>query len=628
MGNLLTLGLTAAMTLSAAQLSHAEAQGTLYYGGPILTMEGDKPAYAEVVVSDGGMIAFVGKDSAARKQFPDARMIDLQGKFLMPSFRDPHGHFAFAVQMVDQVNLAIPPVGPVTSIAKVIEQLSEYKKERSIKDGEFIIGWGYDQDGLKEKRHITRLDLDKAFPDNPIILIHVSGHGGVLNSKALEWAGLTKDSETPPGGIIARLPGGSEPAGLIMETAWVPVMGRLPRPSLEHRLAIIGDAQMEYASNGYTSAVEGFALIDDVDFLQTAASEGKLFIDVAALMGFPQIEEWLDNPKYPFENEYTNNFRIAAMKITQDGSPQGKTAYMREPYLTGGPAGEKNWRGEPSSSKQAFEKLVKTAMENKLPLQVHCNGDAAIDMVIDAVRASGITARDDRRTVVVHSNLQAPGQLDAYVELGLTPSYFTNHAYFWGDVHVENFGSERAFNLSPMKTARAKGLVVANHTDFNITPLDPFFTMWTAMNRESRTGVIIGPDERVDAYTALQALTTGPAWQFFEEERVGKLKPGMEASFVILDRNPLKVAGTDEIKDIVVLETIKEGTTIYKATTAGPDTNRTIGSDRDAYGCLPAAGYSWCARIEKCVRPWQLASKEGFENTLGAFDKYCGNSGN
>ena len=130
--------------------------------------------------------------------------------------------------------------------------------------------------------------------------------------------------------------------------------------------------------------------------------------------------------------------------------------------------------------------MVKTAMDNKLPLQVHCNGNAAIDMVIGAMRATGITAKDDRRTMIVHPNIQALDQLDSYVEPGLTPSCFTNHTFFSGDVHVMNFGKKRAFNLSPMNAARKKGLIGSNHTDFNITPLDPFFTMWTAMKRESR----------------------------------------------------------------------------------------------------------------------------------------------
>lgn len=553
------------MGLASGSFSAAFAQKlpTHYFGGPILTMSGETPAYVESLVSHGGKIAYAGKRAAATKQFPNAIRVDLKGKFLMPSFRDPHGHFSFAIRMMDQVNVAIPPVGTVTDIDSIITQLHAFKKKRGLDDKAMLVAWGYDQDGLTEKRHVTKQDLDADFPTNPVVLIHVSGHGAVFNSRALEMGGITAETETPAGGVIARLPGGNEPAGLLMETAWIPLFAMLPVASEEKRLNLISATQEEYARNGYTSAVDGFATTEDVRFLQKAAAQGKLYIDIAALMAFVEMEQWLDNPEFPFEQNYNNHFRIAAMKITQDGSPQGKTAYMREPYLTGGHAGEKDWRGEPTSSRATFEKLIQTGLDKNLPLQVHCNGDAAIDMLIDAARKAGVTAKDDKRIVVVHSNIQAMDQLDSYVELGLTPTYFSNHAYFWGDVHTENFGEERASHISPMKTAKEKGLVFSNHTDFNITPLDPFFTVWTAMKRESRSGVIIGPQERIDAYTALQALTTGPAWQFFEESRVGRLDVGMESSFVITDKNPLKITDVDDIRTIKILQTIKEGEAIY-----------------------------------------------------------------
>ena len=556
---------------SGINFSTAGGASTLYYGGSILTMDGENPGYVESVVTEEGGIVFTGKQSDAKKQFPAAAMVDLQGKFLMPSFRDPHGHFSFAIRMMDQVNIAIPPVGTVRNISDVVKRLQQFKIEKSLGDKAILVGWGYDQDGLEEKRHITKNDLDADFPDNPVILIHVSGHGAILNSRALALAGISAETKTPAGGVIARLPGGNEPAGLLMETALIPIMAMIPKASEEHRLKVIKEAQMEYARNGYTSAVDGFATTEDVAFLQLAASQGKLFIDVAALMAFVDIDKWLDNPDFPFSKDYNNNFRIAAMKITEDGSPQGKTAYMREPYLTGGPAGQKNWRGAPSLPKAEFEHLVSTALDKNIPLQVHCNGDAAIDILIEAVRSAGVKAKDNKRITVIHSNIQAMDQLDSYVELGLTPSYFSNHAFFWGDVHVMNFGQERASHISPMRTAGQKGLIFSNHTDFNITPLDPFFTMWTAMKRESRTGDIIGPNETIGAYSALQALTTGPAWQFFEENRVGKLKVGMEASFVILDQDPLRVSEVDEIKKIEVLKTIKEGNAIYTKVLAQGD---------------------------------------------------------
>ena len=155
----------------------------------------------------------------------------------------------------------------------------------------------------------------------------------------------------------------------------------------------------------------------------------------------------------------------------------------------------------------------------------------------------------------------------------MSPSYFTNHTYFWGDVHVRNFGPARAAFISPVKAAKAKGIVFSNHTDFNVTPLDPFFVIWTAMAHQSRTGQVIGPEQRVDAYTALQGLTTGAAWQLFEENRKGTIKEGLLADLVILSADPVKT-DVDSIRDIKLLETIKKGKAIYTRTPFTPRVHR------------------------------------------------------
>jgi predicted amidohydrolase YtcJ len=208
--------------------------------------------------------------------------------------------------------------------------------------------------------------------------------------------------------------------------------------------------------------------------------------------------------------------------------------------------------------------MVKAAHAKGLQLYIHANGDATIDQAIRAVRAAGITAADDRRTVVIHSQIQRPDQLDEYAALGISPSYFTNHTFFWGDVHRANLGAERAAFLSPMKAAVAKGLVVSNHSDFNVTPLDPMFILWTSMARTSKSGVVVGPDQRVDAYAGLKALTTGPAWQYREEDRRGRIRTGLLADFVVLSADPVET-DVSGIRDIRVVETIKEGRTVYPA---------------------------------------------------------------
>jgi predicted amidohydrolase YtcJ len=468
-----------------------------------------------------------------------------------------------AVLMVTQVNVASPPMGKVTDIPSMIKKLQDFKEENNVKDGEWIVGWGYDQDLLVEKRHITKLDLDKEFPNNKVLIIHISMHGAVLNSKALEWAGLDKNSETPEGGVIARLPGGNEPAGLVMEMAYLPVFTKLPQPSEDEMMELMNAAQMLYTSNGYTHAVEGFTHIKDMNTLKRAAKENRFFIDIASLPGFTEIDKWLNNPEYKF-GEYNNRLKFQGGKFTLDGSPQGLTAYMAEPYKVPGPNGEENWVGSTSIPRKELTKLAKTMVDNNVQIMFHANGDGAIEDAIYAIENAGITSDQDKRPVIIHSQFQKPEHLLKYVELGISPTYFTNHVFYWGDVHIRNVGEKKASFISPIKEANDLGIVTSNHTDFNVTLLDPFFVMWTSMKRETRSGKILGADQRIDVYTALQNITTGPAYQFYEETRKGKIKEGLLADFVILDTNPLKVKNVDDIKNVKIIETIKEGKVVFK----------------------------------------------------------------
>lgn len=534
---------------------------SVYFNGKIITINDQKPRAQSVAVRDG-RILYVG-DMRGSKPFinEQTQQVNLDGKTLLPAFIDAHSHFMFSLNQINQANVANPPVGPATDIASTIAELKKFQAERKVATGGWIVGWGYDQEGLSEARHMTRDDLDPHFPDHKVMLIHVSGHGAILNSQALAWAKVDADTPTPSGGIIARQPDGKTPAGLLMETAYLPVFENLPKPSEAERLQLMKPAQMLYASNGYSHAQEGFSHLPDVAFLRKAAAEGEIFLDIVSLLGFTGFNEWLNNPNYKL-GEYNNGLKLQGLKITQDGSPQGRTAFVSEPYLTGGPAGQAHWRGETTVPEKDFDAMVKAAVDNNVQVFVHANGDATIDEVISSLEKAGVKADQDRRTVVIHSQFQRPEHLDKYVELGISPSYFTNHAFFWGDVHVQNIGLEKASFISPMQSANDKGLVTSNHTDFNVTPLDPMLMVWTAVKRETRSGKILGPDQRVSVYDALKALTINPAYQVFEEQQKGSIEVGKQANFVILSDNPMTV-DVDNIRDIKVLQTIKQGKTIY-----------------------------------------------------------------
>jgi predicted amidohydrolase YtcJ len=415
---------------------------------------------------------------------------------------------------------------------------------------------------MAEKREMTAADLDAAFPDNPVFVGHVSLHGAVCNSAALKKFGVTKDTPTPKGGVIIRKPGTNEPEGLLMEAAWMPIFLNLPKPSEEDLLKRFKDGQMIYASAGITTAQEGSTPAPDIELLQKAAKQGLLFIDVAA---YPFITEaktvFMKNPPETF-GKYSNRLKLGGIKITTDGSPQGRTAFFTKPYLTGGPGGEKEWRGEPLFPKAQLHEFVKLVYDSKVQLIIHCNGDAAIDMFLDAHESNAKDRMADLRTTVIHSQFVRKDQLQKYADYKIIPSYYTEHTFYFGDTHVKNRGKEQAAFLSPMNTSLKMGIRCVNHTDFNVAPIDQMFVMWTAVNRTTRTGEVLGPDERVTPLQALKAITLDSAYMFKEEKTKGSLEVGKLADLVILDKNPLKVEPM-AIKDIKVVETIKQGKTVY-----------------------------------------------------------------
>jgi predicted amidohydrolase YtcJ len=254
------------------------------------------------------------------------------------------------------------------------------------------------------------------------------------------------------------------------------------------------------------------------------------------------------------------------VKITGDGSPQGKTAFLTKPYVKP-PAGTGvDYKGYPTVTQEELDRWFDLAWRNNLQLIVHCNGDGAADQMISAVRKTiAAQGKRDLRPVMIHAQMIRHDQVDAMAELGIIPSFFTAHTFFWGDWHIaETVGPERAFGMSPAAYALKKGLRFTNHTDANVVPPNHLTAMWTAVNRVSRSGIIVGPDERISPLEALKAVTLNAAHQYFEESFKGSIEVGKLADLVILDKNPLKIDPM-AIKDIRVIQTIKDGQTIYAA---------------------------------------------------------------
>jgi len=564
-------------TSSSSEGTARTPADTIYRNGTVLTMVDDRRQADAVAVAGGKILAVGSEADVMATKGANTVVVDLAGHTLMPSFIDAHGHFMNAIQVVKWANVQGVPAGPISSIADFVPVLQEQARTFALKPGDWIIGYGYDRSNLVEGRELNVDDLDPAFPDNPIMLIHSSNHGAVLNTAAFRLVGYDENTPTPPGGIIVRKPGTNIPYGLIMETAFLPIFTKAPKPSERQLLDTLDDAQKIYTRVGVTTVQEGATAAKDLRVLRKGADEGLLYLDVVSLPLFLEIPELAQDfaPDFvggpadiPDEaakafGTYNNRLKLQGIKFIIDGSPQGKTAFWTQPLLTPGPDGQPDWRGQPLFPPETILKTMAAVHAKGLQVFCHANGDAAIDLAIDGMRATGVKAADDRRTVIVHSQCMRPDQLDPYAELGFSPSFFSAHTFYWGDEHLANLGPQRADFISPMASAFAKGLRCSNHSDFSVTPMEPMRVMWSSMVRTSKKGVVLGADERIDNWKALQALTIEAAWQIFEEKTKGSLEAGKLADMVILDANPL-TAAPEALLDIAVLETLKEGKTVYR----------------------------------------------------------------
>ena len=554
----------AVAALRFASAAAADPADRIIRGGSIVTVNPAQPT-AEAVAIRGGKIVAVGSQAdVLQHKGPSTQVTDLAGRTLVPGFVDGHSHFFTCGTVQVQALCASPPAGPCTTVADVLGQLKKLQARLKLAPGKFVVGFGYDPDLLAEKRAPTKQELDAAFPDNPVILVHVSGHGAMLNSKALAAYDITAATPTPSGGVIGREPGSDEPNGLLFETAFLPVFAKVPGPSDDEQIELLKTGQDLYLREGITTAQEGATMKHDFDLLQIAAARGLLKLDVIALPFITDIDAIFDGQPPRSEKTYTNRLRIGGVKLLMDGSPQGKTAFFTTPYLTGGPAGQKDWRGEPTFPQPLLNEMVKKVYDGGAQLFVHCNGDAAIDALLEAHRfAAGDDPAKPRGTVGIHSQFIRPDQLRKYAAWKITPSFFTLHCFYFGDTHIANRGLEQAAFISPLKSARALGLRPSNHTDFNVSPLSQIFTIHTAVNRVTRSGRVLGGDERVTPLEALEAVTIDGARQYGEEDQKGSIEVGKLADLVILSGNPLTVAPAT-IQDIRVEETIKDGATVWR----------------------------------------------------------------
>lgn len=564
----LTLGAAFAALVSVAPRAFAaDTADTIYSGGPILTMDDAAPR-AEAVAVKGGRILAVGAAADVMKLKGDStKLVDLGGRTMLPGFIDPHGHTSLGGLQALSANLLPPPDGVVDSIPALLKVMTDYSTEHAdrIKEAKILIGFGYDNAQLKELRHPTKEDLDKVSTDYPVLAIHQSGHIAALNSKGLEVVGYTAATPNPVGGVIDRMPGSQEPNGVLEETAWfdkvTTLLGGIGPTGM---VALVKAGQDLWASYGYTTAQEGRATPGLADVIKSLGEKGELKVDIPVYMEALSSKDYIKANVSP---SYVNHTRIAGGKLVIDGTPQGFTALRDQPYYK--PVGNypPDYKGVQDATNDQVIDMFDWAYANGVQMLTHSNGEAATDLLISAIRnAQQKHGKLPVKPVLVHGQFQREDQVDSVVELGIFPSLFPMHTFYWGDWYRETvIGAADADNISPTGWYRTRGSMFSTHSDAPVTYPNTIRVLAATVTRRSRSGDILGPTQRVSAEEGLKAMTLWPAFQYGEEKYKGSIEVGKLADFVILTEDPTAI-DPETIIDVKVAETIKEGVSIYAAT--------------------------------------------------------------
>lgn len=538
----------------------------MYRNGTVLTMDSRGSRAEAVAVADGSILAVGSQAEMQPLAAPDTVVIDLHGRTMLPGFIDPHSHFVTAGLLeATQINLASPPVGTVRNIGEIKAILR--RKAAATPPGGWIVGYGYDDTALEERRHPTAADLDEASQEHPILIQHVSGHFLTCNNFALRLAQYDAATPNPAGGVIRRDEHGA-PNGVLEEPAAMnPVMRCMPPVTDAQWMAGIEAAGKTYTAKGVTTAQDGCIAEPDWAALRRAHGRGLLRNRVQILPGVGDI----DLSQFPVHASGTpltsdGKISLGAAKLFADGSLQGYTGYLSNPYhkhlyaLPGGTL----WRGYPVEDPLVFRDRIIELHCKGWQIAVHGNGDDAIQIILDAYEAAQRRyPRADARHIIIHCQTVREDQLDRIARLGVIPSFFVVHTYFWGDRHYDIFlGPDRAERIDPLRSALSRGLLFTNHNDTFVTPIDPLLSVWSAANRITSGGRVLGADQTIPVMDALRSVTSWAAYQAREEHSKGTLEPGKLADMVILEENPLDVP-RESIRDIPIRATLVGNELVY-----------------------------------------------------------------
>lgn len=524
----------------------------------ILTMDPEQPNAEALAFENGKIIAVGDLESVKNIVGNKYEYYDLEGKTVVPGFIESHDHMVLYGSILNLLDVS-PFVTP--SLKEALQKLKTQGKPD--KDG-WIYAIGADQTLYTEKRGPTRQELDELFSDQPVMIIHMSGHGAFANSKAFELAGVTKDTPNPEGGEFEKDKNGELSGYLKGMPAWLKV-GKLPASTKE---TILASANL-HARHGFTTATELAIMAPRmVIFMEEVTRSGDFPVRVYGGMFITM--PGLDEVAPQINNYETDLFKVRYIKTWTDGSTQGGTGYFTEPYYKLDADTKKGARGTQEELNQQVTKILQLGFAPA----IHSNGDAAMDLALNAIEyARQETGNTTLRPHLIHCQYVRLDQFDRIQQLGnIGMTFFTPHVYFWGDMHRDVLlGPERAPKICSMNEAINRGISYAIHNDPPVTPPNALHSMWVAVNRLTSSGKLLGPEQRITPEQALLAYTREAAIVLGIEDELGTLEVGKYADFVVLDKNPLEVDPM-KIKDIRIETTVMNGNITYMILEPGPRT--------------------------------------------------------
>lgn len=539
------------------------AADLVLHNGNVRTMDAVDRCVEAVAVRNGRVVATGTNREMTGLSGEHTRFEDLGGRTAIPGFIETHNHPTFfGLTLSAPVDAGSPPND---TIADIVERVRE--GVRGFEPGTWVRGYRYDDTQLADDRHPTRDDLDPASPDHPVCLMHISGHFCVLNSAGLDAVGIDAGTADPEGGMIVRDESG-RPTGVLAETAAFAAYAAMPSDSTDDLADALERAGDAYLAAGVTTVHDlGIGLIAgpaELEAYRLALRAGRFHTRVQGFLTPDLLPGLAEGDPTPLERGVAglgdDRFRIAGAKLWADGSIQGLTGCVSEGY-----ACAPHQHGMLIYPPDELARRVRALHDAGLQVAVHGNGDAAIETILNAYDALGERkALHTRRHRIEHCQMAGDRQLEQMAESGLLASFFVKHVYYWGDRHRSRFlGERRAARLNPLRSALRHGVRFGLHSDTPVVPVPPLDGVRSAVRRRTRSGEVLGPDERIGVTEAVRAYTSEAALLAFEEQDKGSLEPGRLADIAVLSADPWADPG-DVSEDVHVTATMIGGEAVWR----------------------------------------------------------------